>query len=92
MKKPIKSKYPELLEIRNRHYQATEELKEAFKRYNQARKFVEKYNTEENYLQLAEANYNWTIKTEEYDLIKIKVNEFKNPIHYGKLNTLEETH
>ncbi len=92
MKKPIKSKYPELLEIRNRHYQATEELKEAFKRYNQARKFVEKYNTEENYTQMAEALKEWDAKDQELDQIKSQINQFTNLKFYGKLNTLEETH
>jgi hypothetical protein len=92
MKKPIKSKYPELLEIRNRHYQATEELKEAFKKYNQARKFVEKYNTEENYTQMAQALKEWDEKDHELDQIKSQINQFTNLKFYGKLNTLEETH
>ena len=89
MKKSIKSKYPELLEIRNRHYQATEELKEAFKKYNQARKFVEKYNTEENYSQMAEALKEWDDKDHELDQIKSQINQFTNLKFYGKLNTLE---
>jgi hypothetical protein len=92
MKKPIKSKYPELLEIRNRHYQATEELKEAFKKYNQARKFVEKYNTEENYSQMAQALKEWDEKDHELDQIKSEINQYTNLKFYGKLNTLEETH
>ena len=92
MKKPIKSKYPELLEIRNRHFQATEELKEAFKRYNQARKFVERFNTEENYLQMAEALKDWDAKDQELDQIQSEINKFTNIKFYAnrKSNTLEE--
>ena len=83
MKKPIKSKYPELLKIRNRHYQATEELKEAFKRYNQARKFVEKYNTEENYLQMAQALKDWDEKDKEVDDIQSEINQYTNLKFYA---------
>lgn len=92
MKKPIKSKYPELLEIRNRHFQATEELKEAFKRYNQARKFVEKFNTEENYTQMAEALKDWDEKDQELDQIQSEINKFTNIKFYAnrKSNSLEE--
>jgi hypothetical protein len=92
MKKPIKSKYPELLEIRNRHFQATEELKEAFKRYNQARKFVEKFNTEENYTQMAEALKDWDAKDQELDQIQSEINKFTNIKFYAnrKSNSLEE--
>jgi len=55
MTKPIKSKYPEKLVIRLRQIKASEELVEAWQTYNQARRFVEKYKTEENYSQMAQA-------------------------------------
>lgn len=80
----MRIKHPERIELLTQYKQAEDELILAWKNYNQARKFVEKYNTEENYSQMAEANHNWTIKTEEYDSIKIKVNQFKNPTYYGK--------
>jgi|688.fasta_scaffold2096001_1 hypothetical protein len=82
----MRIKHPERIELLRQYKQVETELILSWKTYNQARKFVEKYNTDENYLQMAEANKNWTIKTEEYDSIKIKVNEFKNPIYYEKFN------
>jgi hypothetical protein len=82
----MRIKHPQRIELLQKYKQVETELILAWQTYNQARKFVEKYNTDDNYLQMAEANHNWTIKTEEYDSIKIKVNQFKNPIHYGKSN------
>jgi len=92
MKKPIKSKYPEKLAVRFRHYEAAEELLEAWKTYNQARRFVEKYETEENYSQMAQALDNWQIKNNNLEKINQEINQFTNLKFYGKLNTLEETH
>ena len=93
MTKPIKSKYPEKLVIRLRQIQATEELVQAWQTYNQARRFVEKYETEENYSQMAEALNNWQIKNNNLEKINQEINQFTNLKFYGKskLNTLEET-
>jgi DNA repair ATPase RecN len=92
MKKPIKSKYPEKLVIRLRQIQASEELVEAWQMYNQARRFVDKYETEENYSQMAEALNNWKIKNNNLEKINQEINQFTNLKFYGKskLNTLEE--
>jgi hypothetical protein len=88
MTKPIKSKYPEKLVIRLRQIQATEELVESWKTYNQARKFVEKYETEENYSQMAQALENWQIKNNNLEKINQEINQFTNLKFYGnkKLN------
>ena len=91
MTKPIKSKYPEKLVIRLRQIQATEELVEAWQTYNQARRFVDKYGTEENYSQMAQALENWQIKNNNLEKINQEINQFTNLKFYGKLNTLEET-
>jgi K+/H+ antiporter YhaU regulatory subunit KhtT len=94
MTKPIKSKYPEKLVIRLRQIEASEELVEAWQTYNQARRFVEKYETEENYSQMAEALNNWQIKNNNLEKINQEINQFTNLKFYGKpkLNTLEKTH
>jgi hypothetical protein len=92
MTKPIKSKYPEKLVIRLRQIQASEQLVEAWQTYNQARRFVDKYETEENYSQMAEALNNWQIKNNNLEKINQEINQFTNLKFYGKLNTLEETH
>jgi K+/H+ antiporter YhaU regulatory subunit KhtT len=92
MTKQIKSKYPEKLEIRLRQIKATEELLEAWQTYNQARRFVDKYETEENYSQMAQALENWQIKNNNLEKINQEINQFTNLKFYGKskLNTLEE--
>jgi hypothetical protein len=94
MTKPIKSKYPEKLVIRLRQIQASEQLVEAWQTYNQARRFVEKYETEENYSQMAEALNNWQIKNNNLEKINQEINQFTNLKFYGKskLNSLEEAH
>jgi hypothetical protein len=94
MTKPIKSKYPEKLVIRLRQIQASEELVEAWQMYNQARRFVDKYETEENYSQMAQALENWQIKNNNLEKINQEINQFTNLKFYGKpkLNTLEEAH
>jgi len=94
MTKPIKSKYPEKIVIRLRQIQATKELVEAWQTYNQARRFVDKYETEENYSQMAQALENWQIKNNNLEKINQEINQFTNLKFYGKskLNTLEETH
>ena len=92
MTKPIKSKYPEKLVIRLRQIEATKELVEAWQTYNQARRFVDKYETEENYSQMAQALNNWQIKNNNLEKINQEINQFTNLKFYGKLNTLEETH
>ena len=94
MTKPIKSKYPEKLVIRLRQIEATKELVEAWQNYNQARRFVEKYETEENYSQMAQALNNWQIKNNNLEKINQEINQFTNLKFYGKpkLNTLEEAH
>jgi len=92
MTKPIKSKYPEKLVIRLRQIQASEELIEAWQSYNQARRFVDKYETEENYSQMAQALNNWQIKNNNLEKINQEINQFTNLKFYGKLNTLEKTH
>ena len=94
MTKPIKSKYPEKLVIRLRQIEASEELVEAWKMYNQARRFVDKYETEENYSQMADALENWQIKNNNLEKINQEINQFTNLKFYGKpkLNTLEKTH
>jgi len=92
MTKPIKSKYPEKLAIRLRQIKATEELLEAWQTYNQARRFVDKYETEENYTQMAQALENWQIKNNNLEKINQEINQFTNLKFYGKskFNTLEE--
>jgi len=92
MTKPIKSKYPEKLVIRLSQIQASEELVEAWQMYNQARRFVDKYETEENYSQMAEALNNWQIKNNNLEKINQEINQFTNLKFYGKpkLNTLEK--
>jgi hypothetical protein len=92
MTKPIKSKYPEKLVIRLRQIQASKELVEAWQMYNQARRFVDKYETEENYSQMAEALNNWQIKNNNLEKINQEINQFTNLKFYGKpkLNTLEK--
>jgi DNA repair ATPase RecN len=92
MTKAIKSKYPEKLAIRLSQIQASEELVEAWQRYNQARRFVDKYETEENYSQMAEALNNWKIKNNNLEKINQEINQFTNLKFYGKskLNTLEK--
>jgi hypothetical protein len=90
MKKQIKSKYPEKLVIKLRQIQATKELVEAWQMYNQARRFVDKYETEENYSQMAQALDNWQIKNNNLEKINQEINQFTNLKFYGKLNTLEE--
>jgi DNA repair ATPase RecN len=94
MNKPIKSKYPEKLAIRLRQIQASEQLVEAWQMYNQARRFVDKYETEENYSQMAEALNNWQIKNNNLEKINQEINQFTNLKFYGKskLNSLEEAH
>ena len=62
MTKVIKSKYPEKLAIRLSQIQASEQLVEAWQGYNQARRFVDKYETEENYSHMADELNNWQIK------------------------------
>jgi len=93
MTKPIKSKYPEKLVIRLRQIEATKELLEAWQTYNQARRFVDKYETEENYSQMADALENWQIKNNNLEKINQEINQFTNLKFYGKpkLNTLEKT-
>ena len=90
MTKPIKSKYPEKLVIRLRQIEASEELVEAWQTYNQARRFVDKYETEENYSQMAQALENWQIKNNNLEKINQEINQFTNLKFYGKpkLNTL----
>jgi len=92
MTKPIKSKYPEKLVIRLRQIEASEELVEAWQTYNQARRFVDKYETEENYSQMAQALENWQIKNNNLEKINQEINQFTNLKFYGKpkLNTLEK--
>jgi len=90
MKKQIKSKYAEKLVIKLRQIQATKELVEAWQMYNQARRFVDKYETEENYSQMAQALDNWQIKNNNLEKINQEINQFTNLKFYGKLNTLEE--
>lgn len=89
MKKPIKSKYPELLEIRNRHYQATDELKEAFKNYYNF-KFVSSQDnsTEQDYLNTAIALEQWDAKDKEVDEIQIQINQYTNLKFYGKQKSI----
>jgi len=92
MTKAIKSKYPEKLVIRLRQIEATEQLVEAWQMYNQARRFVDKYETEENYSQMAEALNNWQIKNNNLEKINQEIYQFTNLKFYGKskLNTLEK--
>jgi len=90
MTKPIKSKYPEKLVIRLRQIEASEELVEAWQTYNQARRFVDKYETEENYSQMAQALENWQIKNNNLEKINQEINQFTNLKFYGKINSLEE--
>jgi hypothetical protein len=94
MTKAIKSKYPEKLVIRLRQIQATKELVEAWQTYNQARRFVDKYENEENYSQMSEALNNWQIKNNNLEKINQEINQFTNLKFYGKskLNSLEEAH
>jgi hypothetical protein len=80
----MRIKHPKRIELLKQYKQIETELILAWKTYNQARIFVEKFNTEENYKQMYEANKNWSSKSEEYDSIKLKVNQFKNPIYYEK--------
>lgn len=84
MKKPIKSKYPEKIAVMNRYNEASLELIEAWKTYNQARRFVDKYETEENYSQMADALENWQIKNDNLDKIQSEINQFTNLKFYGK--------
>lgn len=93
MKKPIKSKYPEKLEVRYRQFDASNELLLAWKTYNSLKvKTTKKNATEEDFINVGQALENWSKAQEKFEEIQTEINKFTNLKFYAnrKLNTLEE--
>lgn len=84
MKKPIKSKYPEKLEVRFRQFDAAEELKQAWINYNNLKaKTTHKKATEEDFINVGLALSNWDLKLKNFEKIQSEINQFTNLKFYA---------
>lgn len=89
MKKPIKSKYPEKLEVRYRHFDAANELVLAWRTYNILKaKSAKKNATEEDFINVGKALEDWDIKLKNLEKIQSEINQFTNLKFYGNRNTV----